>query len=816
MSNNLLYSIPPELGQLQNLERLFLRDNGLTGSIPPEISELQNLTLLDLSENQLTGPIPPELGQLQNLKRLILNSNGLTGSIPPEIGQLQNLTELRLASNHLSGSIPPEIGQLQNLTDFVLLDNQITGPIPSTIGQLQNLTFLNLSLNRLSGSIPPEIGQLQNLTYLFLIRNQLTAGIPTEIAQLHNLTRLNLTGNPLKGPIPRELSQLQNLTNLVLHENFLTGSIPPEISELQNLTDLILSKNQITGSIPPEISELQNLTLLDLSENRLTGSIPPEIARLQNLTELYLNHNELTGNIPGAFSDLVNLNTLALTENPDMSGALPSTLTNLNIERLLLGNTQLCAPRDPYFQEWLRLIPDSRVASCVSLGRSAAYLTQAVQSLKHPVPLVAGEDALLRVFVTTQADEGVSMPLVKATFYLEGTEDLSVVIPGSGTSVPRQIEEGVLSASANAAVPGSIVMPGLEMVIEIDPDGTLNPVLGVGGRLPATGRLPVDVQNMSSLNLTLVPFLWTESPDHSILTQVESLTAESELFRITRDILPVHDFHLEVREPVWTSIDPLGGSNMHRIFYDTVTIRTMDGASGHYMGILTSPGGRAELPGFVSVSNLNDWVIAHELGHNFSLQHAPCGDSGDSNYPYSDGSVGAWGYDVLNDALVAPETYDLMSYCDPVWISDYHFTKALRYRVSQVQAQGIPMAATYSPSGRNLLLWGGVDDEGEIVLEPAFAVEAQPILPQLDGPYQLIGVDADGNTLFRLPFGMAEIAHSEGGAFAFILPTRSDWPRRLERITLSGPEDVATLGDEERVGCRRRASHGTPAGFGHG
>ena len=596
-SNNLLYTIPPELGQLQNLERLFLSENGLTGSIPPELGQLQNLRFLFLAVNQLTGSIPAEIGQLRNLTTLELVSNHLTGAIPAEIGQLQNLTNLALAFNQLTGAIPAEIGQLQNLTDLSLLDNRITGPIPSTIGQLQNLTDLNFSLNELTGAIPAEIGQLQNLTGLFLTRNQLSAGIPSEIAQLQNLTELSLGGNPLKGSIPREITQLRNLTSLFLFENQLTGSIPPEIAELQNLTHLILSKNRLSGSIPPEIAQLQYLTQLDLSENLITGSITPEIARLQNLTELYLNYNELTGNIPGTFSDLVNLSTLALTGNADMSGALPSTLTSLNIERLLLGNTQLCAPWDPIFQEWLRQIPDSRVAICASLGRPVAYLTQATQSLEHPVPLVAGEDALLRVFVTTQADDEVSMPHVKATFYLDGAEVHSVEIPGSETRVPRQFEEGDLSASANGAVPGSIIKPGLEMVVEIDPDGMLNPVMGVGGRLATTERLPVDVQNVSSLDLTLVPFLWTESPDRSILTQVEGLTAESDLFRITRDVLPVHDFHLEIREPVWTSIDPIGGDNMHRIFRETTMVRTLDGASGHYMGILRSFGGRAELPG---------------------------------------------------------------------------------------------------------------------------------------------------------------------------------------------------------------------------
>ena len=38
---------------------------------------------------------------------------------------------------------------------------------------------------------------------------------------------------------------------------------------------------------------------------------------------------------------------------------------------------------------------------------------------------------------------------------------------------------------------------------------------------------------------------------------------------------------------------------------------------------------------------------------------------------------------------------------------------------------------------------------------------------------------------------------SRGGSFAFILPVGTDWPDRLERIVLSGPEGVSILDGEE-------------------
>ena len=75
---------------------------------------------------RLTGLIPPELGQLTELEYLSLNDNALTGPIPPELGQLTKLKELDLYCNRLSGPIPPELGQLTKLRTLNLYRNRLT------------------------------------------------------------------------------------------------------------------------------------------------------------------------------------------------------------------------------------------------------------------------------------------------------------------------------------------------------------------------------------------------------------------------------------------------------------------------------------------------------------------------------------------------------------------------------------------------------------------------------------------------------------------------------------------------------------------
>ena len=66
----------------------------------------------------------------------------------------------------------------------------------------------------------------------------------------------------------------------------------------------------------------------------------------------------------------------------------------------------------------------------------------------------------------------LASPAVRARFYLDGRETHVENIPGTSTPIPSEVEEGDLAKSANAEIPGHVVQPGLEMVIEVDPAGT--------------------------------------------------------------------------------------------------------------------------------------------------------------------------------------------------------------------------------------------------------------------------------------------------------------------------------------------------------
>jgi internalin A len=132
----------------RNTRLLDLAFLGLT-QVPPEIGQLSNLQELYLYYNQLTT-LPPEIGQLNSLRRLYLDNNQLT-SLPSEIGQLSNLCVLSLRDNNLR-HLPTSLGNLwiqpENCYDIYaalyLDDNPLVSPPPEVVEQGAGETILYL------------------------------------------------------------------------------------------------------------------------------------------------------------------------------------------------------------------------------------------------------------------------------------------------------------------------------------------------------------------------------------------------------------------------------------------------------------------------------------------------------------------------------------------------------------------------------------------------------------------------------------------------------------------------------------------------
>jgi hypothetical protein len=98
-----------------HVTKIILLYNNLVGSIPSQLGNLTGLDNLNLKNNQLSGTIPAELGNLNSLENFYLNTNQLSGAIPGELGNLTPLKILYLNNNYLDGPIPTNLTNLTNL-----------------------------------------------------------------------------------------------------------------------------------------------------------------------------------------------------------------------------------------------------------------------------------------------------------------------------------------------------------------------------------------------------------------------------------------------------------------------------------------------------------------------------------------------------------------------------------------------------------------------------------------------------------------------------------------------------------------------------
>ena len=441
---------------------------------------------------------------------------------------------------------------------------------------------------------------------------------------------------------------------------------------------------------------------------------------------------------------------------------------------------------------WVRVNPLS-----VKLEASAVHLTQAVQTLGGDIPLIAGRPALLRVFVTGDKTS-FYRPRPLATFHRAGAPIHTMPLDPASDRIPLEAEEGRLDRSFNGVVPGRVLQPGVELVVELDPDGIVPADPGSDRRVPAEGRLKLDVVAVPPLGLTVVPVLHS-ADTQAALSWVDGMTATDARIGFVRSILPIGELELTVHEPYQTTADLKTAEGWLALLREISVLRLTERRRDYYYAALAAPPdapfkGLGYIGRPIGVGILDLDTFAHELGHNMGLRHAPCGlaVNPDPDFPYEDGSIGVFGYETRrgNTRMVDPAEYwDLMTYCDPSWISDYHFVKAMEFRREHESL--ILRDVDPEPT---LLLWGNAG-AGDLLLEPAFVIDAPATTPTGEGPYRLGGFDAAGRSLFSFSFTPDEVEYG-GGQFAFAIPWEARWsgPDGLNRVELSGPDGAVAIG----------------------
>jgi len=394
----------------------------------------------------------------------------------------------------------------------------------------------------------------------------------------------------------------------------------------------------------------------------------------------------------------------------------------------------------------------------VSVAKSGAKAT-------HTADVIAGREALVRVYVTPKA--GWSAAGIKGELKLisaaGGTKTYSATLTPSAAST-----DASLTSTLNFSVPTGVLAPDTKYSVALyaatgggtgDTSGAQYPAGGATESLDAKSTGEV-------LKIKIVPVQYNADgtgrlPDVS--------AAQIERYRKAfYAMFPAKNVEVTVRAPyAWSSAVSPNGSGFSTLLQALVKLRAADGAPkdvyyyGAFMatssfssycsggcvtglcGLLTYPSdatGRAcvgvGFPGTDSAS-----TAAHEIGHAHGRAHAPCGTGdADGSYPYSGGSIGSWGYDLVDKKLFSPSTVkDFMGYCSPSWISDYTY-KAIATRMTYVNGGADMVFPFDAPRNYRFVAVGG---DGKLTWGERVELQEPPMAE----PHTVKYVDATGTVL---------------------------------------------------------------------
>jgi Peptidase M66 len=375
------------------------------------------------------------------------------------------------------------------------------------------------------------------------------------------------------------------------------------------------------------------------------------------------------------------------------------------------------------------------LAAAIKVRELSLYQTVKVPLYKDNVwvanrnaMVVQGKKSFVRVFVDPQ--NGFTARMLRGALVLDNAGKNTVLT--SERTITRASTDDAADSTFDFPVDGALIGADTKVSVSLlEMTCTAASPATSGARLPATGSQELDAEGTGKLHVVIVPVtLAGRTPD----------TGEAQLDKV-RDALrayyPVAEVEVSAHAPIsYGGTVQATGTGWAELLMQIGRQRQQDAVASnvYYFGWIAPAASFKDYcrsgcvlglaPQTTSISRMNQiglgvgfvddntyTTVVHELGHAHGLPHAPCVprggtiDGADAKFPYASAKIGVWGWDARSAKLMSPETnYDVMSYCDPVWISDYNYQKLA------ARSKAVNNAAyVYTPSDKQApQSWRGV------------------------------------------------------------------------------------------------------------
>lgn len=252
-------------------------------SLPTAIGRLRDLQLLEVKNTECTA-LPDSIGDLAELNKLWLQENPRLTRLPDCITKLKRLWSLTAARTPLE-SLPEDIDALTSLTTL-----QLTGGsyerLPQQLTRMKVLMHLHIGSSKPAEgggqglrTLPEDLRNLQSLRTLTLSRHPNLEAIPASLDHLSGLEKLDISHCPKLRSLP-PLGGLTSLQSLNLRANVGLVRLPEGLGRLAELTELQLKNCKHLEALPSDLGNLGKLEKMDLRGCTRLQALPDSLGRL--------------------------------------------------------------------------------------------------------------------------------------------------------------------------------------------------------------------------------------------------------------------------------------------------------------------------------------------------------------------------------------------------------------------------------------------------------------------------------------------------------------------------------------------------------